>query len=65
MPRLTSATPPLVRETAIAIQGLPLVVELHPGFVVVRRKGCKVEKYMVPWDAVYSLGAKMAERGGG
>jgi hypothetical protein len=52
----------LKRETAIEIRTgrarRPLIVELFAGYLTVRPKGMR-RRYSVPWDAVYSVGAKM------
>jgi hypothetical protein len=49
----------LVRETAAADRGRPLVVELHPGFVVFRLKRTR-HRYSADWHTLYRF-AQRAE----
>jgi hypothetical protein len=49
----------VVRETAAADRGRPLVVELHPGFVVFRLKGTRY-RYSADWHTLYRF-AQRAE----
>jgi hypothetical protein len=49
----------LVRETAAADRGRPLVVELHPGFVVFRLKRTRY-RYSADWHTLYRF-AQRAE----
>lgn len=58
---MTKLTHSIERETHVQIQNRPLIVEILPGAVILRRKGTQ-ESYAVPWDAIWSLGAKMAAR---
>lgn len=48
---------PLIRETALSERGRPILVELHPGFLILRLKG-KRDRYSVPYDAVLWLAIK-------
>jgi hypothetical protein len=42
----------LVRETAVSDRGRPLLIELHPGYVVFRLKGTR-QRYSIDWEALY------------
>ena len=42
----------LVRETAITDRGRPLILELHPGFVVFRLKRTRY-RYSADWETLY------------
>lgn len=42
----------LVRETAVSDRGRPLMIELHPGYVVFRLKGTR-QRYSIDWEALY------------
>lgn len=48
----------VTRETAISYKGRPLIVELHPGYMVLRRKGSRSERYMLSYDAAFEAAAK-------
>lgn len=48
-------------ETSARFQGRNIVVECSPYFVTARLKGQRTA-FDVPWDAVYTLGAKLAAR---
>lgn len=50
-------------ETAAIVRGRALIVEAQPFMLHIRPKGKRVA-YAVPWDAIYSLGAKLAAKGG-
>jgi len=50
-------------ETASMERGRPLVVEAQPRGLWIWPKGKRVP-YGVPWDAIYSLGWKLASKGG-
>ena len=50
-------------ETSATERGLALVVEAQPFMLSIRPKGKRIA-YAVPWDAIYSLGAKLAAKGG-
>ncbi len=54
---------PVTRETAIEDRGKPLVVALHPRFLVIRPKGSH-QFVTVSYDAIYDLGRKLAARHG-
>ncbi|MGH9633166.1 MAG: hypothetical protein ACRD7E_33100 [Bryobacteraceae bacterium] len=47
----------LVRETAVTDRGRPLVVELHPGFVVFRLKRTRY-RYSADWHTLYRVCSK-------
>jgi hypothetical protein len=52
----------LVRETAAVERGRPLIVELHPGFVVFRLKRTRY-RYSADWHTLYRFAQKAeAER---
>jgi len=50
-------------ETSATVRGRTLVVEAQPFMLHIRPKGKRIA-YTVPWDAIYSLGAKLAAKGG-
>jgi hypothetical protein len=50
-------------ETSATVRGRALVVEAQPFMLSIRPKGKRIA-YAVPWDAIYSLGAKLAAKGG-
>jgi hypothetical protein len=52
----------LVRETAVSDHGRPLLIELHPGYVVFRLKGTR-QRYAIDWEALYRFAQRReAER---
>lgn len=54
---------PVIRETAvIRRRQRPLVVELWPGFLVIRSKGLKSDTYAIDYNTVYEAAAKMEAR---
>jgi hypothetical protein len=57
MTKLTSGKS-VTRETAAPHQHLPLIVELHPGFLILRQKG-KRDKYMLDYGAAFDLARKI------
>ena len=42
----------ITRETATWIRRRPLVIELHPDYMILRTKGTR-EKYSIPYDSVF------------
>ena len=42
-------------------RGLPVMVELHPFVMTLRLKGRRIA-FDVPYDAIYDLGGRLAER---
>ncbi len=48
----------LSRETAVNYKGRPIIVELHPGYMVVRLKGKRSEKYMLSYNAAFEAAAR-------
>ena len=60
MTRITSETP-VRRETAAEYRGVPIVVELHAGYLVVSRKGHQ-DKAMIDYAAIYEVAWKMKAR---
>jgi len=54
---------PTVRETDEVYRSRFLVLELHPLFLSIRRKGC-TDHLNVPYNALYDLAQKIAARGG-
>lgn len=55
---------PIVRETAASYRRRPLVVELHPAYLVIRQKGLRNLGAIanVDYVAVYHLGLKLRSR---
>ena len=52
----------LVRETVVSDRGRPLLIELHPGYVIFRLKGTR-QRYAIDWEALYRFAQKReAER---
>jgi len=52
----------LVRKTAVCDRELPLMIELHPGYVVFRLKGTR-QRYSIDWEALYRFAQRReAER---
>ena len=52
----------LVRETAVSDHGRPLLMELHPGYVIFRLKGTR-QRYSIDWEALYRFAQRReAER---
>ena len=52
----------LVRETVVSDRGRPLLIELHPGYVIFRLKGTR-QRYAIDWEAVYRFAQRReAER---
>lgn len=58
---MTSIRKPVTRETATLARQRPLVVTLHPRFLVLREKGRRA-RYTVEYDAVFDLARKLAAR---
>jgi hypothetical protein len=58
---MTAIRKPAVRETAVCVGRRPLVVTLHPRFLVLREKGRRAQ-YTVEYDVVYDLARKLAAR---
>ncbi len=56
---MTPITKPVIRETAVVYRRKPLVVELRPGYLLIRHKGKRVG-VAVDYAAIYELGYKMA-----
>lgn len=52
---------PVRRETATVYRGRALMVELHPGYVVLREKGRRTS-VTVDWRTVYETGWKILAR---
>lgn len=48
-------------ETSASARGRLLIVEARPWTLLIRPKGKRIN-YEVPWDAIYSLGAKLAAK---
>ena len=51
---------PVVRETANTYRGRPIIVELYPGYMVLRVKGLKSMKHMLPYDTALERAAMSA-----
>jgi hypothetical protein len=56
-----SASRPLRRETATVYRGRPLIVELHPGYLVLREK-CTRKAVTVDYRTALELGYKLLAR---
>lgn len=66
MPKLiNSQDRVLARETPSNYQGRPLIVEMAPGYLKVRRKSAHNSEVSVTWEAIYELGLKMQARQAG
>ena len=52
------STSPTRRETAVIVRGRPLVIEAHPAYCRLRRKGCR-EAYLIHWQTVWQRAAEM------
>jgi hypothetical protein len=52
---------PLRRETGTYYRGRPLLIELHPGYAVLRRKGTR-QRVAVSYDAILEFGYKILAR---
>jgi hypothetical protein len=52
----------LVRETTVRDHGRPLLIELHPGYVIFRLKGTR-QRYAIDWESLYRFAQRReAER---
>lgn len=60
MTKLTSQNT-VTRETATIYRGKPLVIDLHSGYVLIRRKGER-SGYPIDYAAVYEAAGKLAAR---
>ena len=49
----------IVRETAVTERGRPLLVELHPGFVVLRLKGLR-QRWSIAYGSMFWVAVKTA-----
>ena len=58
---MTSLNHPIRRETATTYRGRPLIVELHPGYALIREKG-KRHSVSVGYAAILELGYKLLAR---
>lgn len=56
---MTKIERPLLRETAALERGRPLLIELHPGFLVLRPKGTR-QRWSISYDAVFWTAVKAA-----
>ena len=61
---MTKLGKPVTRETAVMERGDPLVVELHPKYLVLRLKGKRTSAVNVPYDSAYDPGRRLASRWG-
>jgi hypothetical protein len=52
----------IVRETAISDRGRPLVIELHPGGLIVRLKGTR-KRWPISYESIHRLAVKVAADG--
>ena len=51
----------VIRETATSYRGKPLVVELHPGYLMIHEKGAH-QGYMLDYAAAYEVAQKIRAR---
>jgi len=58
---MTALTRPVRRVTAASYGGRPLIVELHPGFVILRLKG-KRHQVSVDYQSIMDLGYRILAR---
>lgn len=54
---MTKIERPLLRETAAVDRGRPLLIELHPGFLVLRPKGTR-QRWSISYQAVFWMAVK-------
>jgi hypothetical protein len=59
---MTKLGKPVTRETSVIERGDPLIVELHPKYLVLRVKGKRTSAVSIPYDSAYDLGRKLAAR---
>lgn len=57
--KLTSQSPVVSRETAAEYRGKPLIVDLHPGYITIRRKR-EQDSFMVAYHDLYEYAQKVA-----
>lgn len=50
---MTELTTAVVRELPVADRGRNLIIEAHPQYLTIRRKGKRLESYSIGWEAVY------------
>lgn len=62
MTAINGATRPVVRETSALYRGRPLIVELHAGYMILRPKGRRTERYTLDYGAAFELAAKIEAR---
>jgi len=58
---MTALTRPVRRETAACYRGRPLIVELHPGYIVLREKGTR-RAVTVDYKTALEVGYKILAR---
>ena len=58
---MTALTKPVRRETAACYRGRPLIVELHPGYLVLREKGTR-RAVTVDYKTALEVGYKLLAR---
>jgi hypothetical protein len=61
MPTLINPARTVKRETASTYRGIPLIVELHPGYLTLRQKGRR-RSVSIEYGAVLDLGYKILAR---
>lgn len=49
---MTRIERPLLRETATVERGRPLLIELHPGFLVLRPKGTR-QRWFISYETIF------------
>lgn len=54
---MTRIERPILRETAALERGRPLLIELHPGFLVLRPKGTR-QRWSISYHAVFWMAVK-------
>ena len=59
---MTALVRPVTRETAQEIRDggrvLPIIIEIHAGFMSLRQKGCRT-KYALPYDVAYRYAVRL------
>jgi len=59
---MTYINRPVRRETATSIRDggrvLPVVIEIHPGYMTLRQKGCR-RRYSLTYDAAYRYAVRL------
>ena len=51
----------IIRETAVTERGRPIIIELHPGYMILRCKG-QQQRVAVDYGAILALGYRIQQR---